>query len=209
MIRPPGFAGAAFGTAEDGDGRLDAVIRRRIAEELGIPDDWAYAKQVHGNVVLEVETAGHQGEGDALFTRLAGLPLTISTADCVPIVIEGRDVASVVHAGWRGLAAGVVTGAVQRLGDEGRHPERAAIGPAIGPCCYEVGEEVAEQLSGHVTKTTWGTLSVDLPRAAAEQLGDVTIWSSGRCTHTSDDLHSYRRDRDPARQIALAWLPAG
>src|SRR3990170_3553341 len=98
MIRPPGFRGAAFGTAEHGDGRLDAEARSRVSRRLGIPDDWAFVTQVHGAKVVEALGAGRLWEADAMFTTRPGLPLAVATADCVPVVLEGAGVVALVHA---------------------------------------------------------------------------------------------------------------
>ena len=84
--------------------------------------------------------------------------------------------------------------------------QRAAIGPAIGPCCYEVGPEVAAEFAGFTAITTWGTTSVDLIRVITAQLGGHQVWLSGMCTHHDERFHSYRRDGTDARQVAVGWL---
>jgi YfiH family protein len=208
MIRPPGFDGAAFGTARDGNGRDDATARRTISAGLGISTEWAFLSQVHGDRVVEAAAPGLLGEADGAFTTVAGLPLTVATADCVPLILEGAGVAAVVHAGWRGAAAGVLRRTRDAIAAAGHSLTRAAIGPAIGPCCYEVGDEVAALFPGFTTHTTWGTRSVDLPGYLAAQLADLTVWRSNVCTFTAGTLHSWRRDQTPHRQVAVAWLPS-
>lgn len=207
MIRPDGFRGAAFGTGVEGDLRNDRSERRRIAEQLGIPDDWAYPSQVHGATVKLVHESGPQGEADALYVDLPGVPIAVATADCVPVIIEADEAVAVVHAGWRGTVAGVVPETLAALEWSGHTPRRAAIGPAIGPCCYEVGAEVARRFGDHVATTTWGTTSVDIPGYLTEQLGGLDVWRSDLCTYTSDALHSHRRDGTRQRQVAVAWVP--
>lgn len=207
MIRPPGFAGAAFGTAALGDLRSDADGRRRAATDLGISEDWAFVHQVHGAAVIEARDGGRLGDADAVIVRRAGLPIAVATADCVPIVIESTGAAAVVHAGWRGALAGVVPAALAALRAVGCEPRRAAIGPAIGPCCYEVGDEVAEKFPGFVAETTWGTRSIDIPAYIAQQLAGLELWNSMECTYTSERLYSWRRDATEQRQVAVAWLP--
>ncbi len=206
MIRPPGFRGAAFGGAAEGDGRADPVARRSIAAALGIPDQWAYSRQVHGTTVLHARRPGDQGAGDVLVTDVPGLPVAVATADCLPVVIEAEDAAAVVHAGWKGVAGGAVASAVAALDEAGSPPVRAAIGPAIGPCCFEVGPDVLGLLDGFASTTSWGTSSVDLAGAAAAQL-PVPAWRAGACTRCGDGYHSWRRDRTRARQVTVAWLP--
>ena len=180
-----------------------------MATQCGIPPDWAFVNQVHGHTVLEAERPGPQGEGDAIFTTEPGLALAVATADCVPVVIEGPDVAAVVHAGWRGAAAEVAAKTLARLREEGLHPERAAIGPSIGPCCYEVGDEVAARFSAFVSKTSWDSTSVNLRSVLRAQLNGLNVWTSKQCTYTDPSLHSYRQSRTVDRQVSVAWLPAG
>jgi YfiH family protein len=183
------------------------VARRSISDGLDIPDGWAWLDQVHGAEVLTAAAPGLIGAADALVTTTAGLPVMVATADCVPIILEATGAVAVVHAGWRGVVAGVVTAAVSALAECGHSPERAAIGPAIGPCCYEVGNDVADQLPGFRSTTRAGTMSVDLPSAVAAQLDGLEVWQSGRCTHHESDFHSYRRNGTAQRQVAVGWIP--
>ena len=116
--------------------------------------------------------------------------------------------AAVVHAGWRGAVDGVITLTLARMRDLGFEPLRAAIGPAIGPCCYEVGADVASLFGEHVDQTGWGTSSVDIPGYLEAQLRGLEVWKSTECTFTSPRLHSWRRDKTKERQVAVAWLPS-
>lgn len=207
MIRPDGFRGAAFGTAVEGDARRDAAARLRLAADLDIPAEWAVVGQVHGAGVVEAEAPGDLGRADAIFTRRPGLPIAVGVADCVPIVVEADRAAAVIHAGWKGIVAGVVEAAIAVMEQAGTPPRRAAIGPAIGPCCYEVGDDVADLFDGHRSHTTWGTTSVDLGGAVADRLRGLELWRSPACTYTDAELWSYRRDATTHRQVAVAWLP--
>lgn len=207
MIRPGGFRGAAFGTAEDGNGRDDLESRHRMSAELGVSKAWAWVKQVHGTTVAEVDRPGPGGEADAIVTSSAGLPITIATADCVPVVLEGPEVAAVVHAGWRGAAGGILEVMLGYLEARGTPAERAAIGPSIGPCCYEVGPEVADLFPEHTTQTVTGELSIDLGAAVEAKLAHLAVWRSGQCTFDSSGLYSFRRDKTAQRQVAVAWVP--
>lgn len=207
MILPPGFTGVAFGTAAEGDARTDDRARRRFATH-GAPPEWAFVSQVHGATVAYAERPGHLGDGDAIYTDRPGLAITVATADCVPLVLQGEGFVAIVHAGWRGLVAGVVPATLATLARRGHVPQRAAVGPAIGSCCYEVGDDVLSHLDGHRGTTRWGTPSVDLVEAVVAPLGDLPTWVSGRCTMTDPELHSYRRDRTKLRQVAVAWLPS-
>ncbi len=148
------------------------------------------------------------GEGDALMTSTPGLPLVVGTADCVPVIVEGRAVVAVIHAGWRGLAAGVIGATLDHMARSGAEPERAAVGPAIGPCCYEVGEEVLAALEGYAVTTRSGAPGVNLSSAAVAQLGSLAVWRDEHCTSCGAGFHSYRRTGTPSRQVAVGWLPS-
>jgi len=207
MIQPAGFRGAFFGNAADGNGRDDSLARDRISETLGISNAWASVHQVHGAVVIGVTRSGLAGDGDGLITEHPELPLVIATADCMPIIVEGDTSVAVMHAGWRGVAAGIIPAGLAAMVDLGDTPRRAAIGPSIGPCCYEVGDDVVSEIGGYGSTTTHGTPSVDLWSAAEAQLGAVPVWRSDRCTGTDHGYWSYRRDTTKNRQVAVAWVP--
>ncbi len=176
-----------------------------MAGQLGIADEWAWMNQVHGRSVQEVTTSGVAGEADALVTGRPGLPLAVRTADCVPVVMHSDAAVAVVHAGWRGLAAGVVAEAMAALAAHGDAPRRAAIGPSIGPCCYEIGTEVIEALGGRAATTAWGTASVDLWSEAERQLPEVEVWRADLCTHCEEQFHSYRANGTRLRQTSVGW----
>jgi len=85
---------------------------------------------------------------------------------------------------------------------------RAAVGPGIGPCCFEVGPDVARRFDGHMGRTSWGTPSVDIVAAIEPELSGLDVWRAGVCTMCGEGFHSFRRDGTPGRQVALAWLSA-
>jgi len=174
-------------------------------------------RQVHGAAVTWV--GGPDGasraivagrEADALATAEAGLPLAIQVADCVPILLWDPRAPAVaaVHAGWRGTAAGVVGAAIETMVQRaGTNPEnlRAALGPAIGGCCYVVGPEVVEALAAvaptevFVEPVAGGRPRVDLRRANRAALvyagvPEDAVELVGGCTCCDPDLYSYRRD---------------
>jgi len=209
MILPEGTPGVAFGTAADGDPRSDPERRRDISSRLGIEPEWAWVRQVHGSTVLHAVEPGVGAEADAVITTDPRLPVGVSVADCLPVAILARGAAAIVHAGWRGAADGVVDRTLQVLRSGGHEPHRMVIGPGIGPCCFEVGPEVAERFPGNTSTTTWDTGSVDLPAAVAARAGPgIEVVTTGRCTHHDDGFHSYRRTGTSERQFGVAWLPA-
>lgn len=204
MIRPPGFTGAVFGDAATGDPRSDREARRTFDDVIG-DKKLTWANQVHGCTVVVPEGPGLAGDADALLTDDPGVALLVATADCVPVVIEGVRSVAVVHAGWRGMVEGVVAAGTAAMRAAGDRPIRAAIGPSIGPCCYEVGPEVLDALAPHQARTTWGTSSVDLWAAATSQLEGIEVWRSDVCTFTDDAYWSHRRNRTPHRQVSVTW----
>lgn len=198
--------GRAFTDPADGDMRDDPEARRAVSDRLGISADWATVTQVHRGEALRVDRPGTAGEADALVTTRPGLPLAVFTADCLGVVLSGPSSVGVAHAGWRGLAAGVLQAAVGLMAEVDGPPRSAALGPAIGPCCFEVGEEVAELFPDHVGTTSWGTTSVDLAGAAASVLEGIDLSRDGRCTACGGGF-SHRKNQTAARLAALGWLP--
>jgi len=155
-------------------------------------------KQVHGaRAVPAAESAGQ--EADALVARPGpACAVGVRVADCVPVLVASTDTGAVaaIHAGWRGVVAGVVPAGVELLG---RGALLAAIGPCIGACCFEVGADVAERI-GFVTRRAGDKAYVDLRAAVRAQLrvlglADDAIDDVPGCTkHEPDRFHSFRRD---------------
>ena len=206
MIRSGSIPGLAFGHESDGDGRSDVAARNRISDALGISRAWVTVRQVHGGDVTTVTTPGDHGEADGLVTATRDLPITVATADCLPIALAGARSIGVVHAGWRGLAAGVIESGVAAIAALGDEVDRAVIGPHIRSCCYEVGDEVIEAVGGFAAATRAGTQSVDLADAALSRLGGVTTEVVDICTMDDGAFASYRETATPHRQVTVAWL---
>jgi len=172
----------------------------------------AWARQIHSARVLAAR-AGGCGEGDALVAAERGLALSVITADCVPVVLAGPGGAAAVHAGWRGLAAGVIGATLAELGDGNLSGWTAWIGPAIGPCCYEVSEDVAAEVAAASTAACvvpgkGERPHLDLQAAARRQLergGVGEVVTVARCTRCHEDLWSYRRDGRGGRNHAFIW----
>jgi YfiH family protein len=207
MITPPDRVGVAFSDGNDGDLRRSVPGRERAAELLGIRRDWARVDQVHGGDVLRVDSSGNHGPADALWATQPGLPLAVFTADCFGVVLHADGAVGIAHAGWRGARAGIVARLRAEMIEEGFPPTRAEVGPGIGPCCFEVGAEVAVEFPKHVATTSWGTRSVDLPGAIGDQLEGLDVWRSGACTLHEDGWFSHRSNGTPDRLAALGWVP--
>jgi YfiH family protein len=196
--------------------------RRRICEGLGIPS-YALVEQVHGAKIIRVGAkragAGFEpgsppvGRADGMATASERLPLAIQTADCMPLVLASSEepLLAIVHAGWRGFAAGIVEAGANLFEDP--KSVRAAIGPTIGPDHYEVGEDVALAVSAGssasaVTETRDGKLFLDLPGTAKRVLraaGVTKVEDTGLCTACEPErFFSHRRDGVTGRQVAVA-----
>lgn len=177
------------------------------------PPDLAHLVQIHSDRVVEAAEPGIAGEGDALVSSRADLALAVATADCVPVLLAAPGWLAAVHAGWRGLVAGVIPRTLERA-DEPTEIE-AWIGPAIGRCCYEVSTQVAQRVAEASTDEILAPGAgarphIDLRLAATHQLterGVESVHQIDLCTHChGDELWSYRRDGSGAgRNWALIW----
>jgi YfiH family protein len=168
-------------------------------------------RQVHGGRVVVADRPGHHGDADAIVTTTPGLVLSVRVADCAPIALlaEADGVVGVVHAGWRGIVAGVIPAAVDAMRELGARDIRAVLGPCIHAECYEFGADelgrIASQLGETVRGTTaWGTPALDVPAAVRSMIPGVVDESV--CTACSPDHWSFRKDGDEQRQAVLAWL---
>ncbi len=178
----------------DEPSRVKENRRRACAAVGGDPAQLAMNRQEHTTLVHRAR-AGARGEpGDGLWTDEPGVPMLKLTADCVPIAIARSDdrapALAVLHAGWRGLAEGIVAAGVAALGGGGL---AAALGPAIGPCCYEVGPEVSERFDADLTRggslDLWSASERALVAAGVDQVERVDV-----CTRCNPGLFfSHRR----------------
>jgi YfiH family protein len=192
---------ASLNLAGSGDDPRRVAENRRLAcEALSLDAELLAAnRQVHSATVLRAggRDAARGGTADGLWTDERGVPLLALTADCVPIAIVrtgGRPAVAALHAGWRGLAAGIVEAGVAALGGGAK---AAAIGPSIGPCCYTVGPEVSERYDPDLTVDG----KLDLWRAAERRLAAAGVARVDRfaiCTHCHPELFfSHRRTGQP------------
>lgn len=206
---------------EDAD---EAVVenRQRLAAALGFPPEQVvFARQVHGTRLIDhpaqtrgslvrsgrTKEPGDVVEADGHVVRKPGLAPLVFVADCLPVALAGPRGVAMVHAGWRGLAGGIVA-----AGAEAVEATSAAIGPGIGPCCYEVGEEVLGAFADLGDGVADGRM-LDLPEVARrrlEQAGVQRVESAGLCTGCERKLFfSHRRDDGrTGRQAGIAWLEA-
>jgi purine-nucleoside/S-methyl-5'-thioadenosine phosphorylase / adenosine deaminase len=184
------------GTGDDAD-KVEEN-RRRACAALDLPyERLAFNRQVHSPTVHRAHPAGRGEPGDGLWSDDPRLPMLAMSADCLPIAIartDGPRALAVLHAGWRGLAEGVVAAGVKALSVDSTQSLAAVVGPAIGPCCYEVGPEVSGLFDDDLTVDG----KLDLWSAAERALRDAGVARVDRidlCTRDHPDLFfSHRRD---------------
>jgi YfiH family protein len=214
-----GAAEIRFTTTADGDFAPpsscdddDLAKRRRIIAD----SPWTWLRQVHGVDAVVVTTPGeHQGAPvDAAIAAVPNAPVAVVTADCAPIVLVADDAVGVVHAGWRGLAAGVLGNAVDALRANGGRNITAALGPCIHAECYEfVGpdlDSVVARFGADVRGVTKaGTPALDMPAAVRAALGELNVelvHDEDACTACTLGYWSHRARADKQRQATVAWL---
>ena len=209
---------------------------RRVAALFGAgPDDCAVTKQVHGNIVRTVTPADRHPclstvpyEADGIVTATPGLPLFCFTADCVPVLLCDAEagVIGAVHCGWRSSASDILNNALQAMRALGAEPARisAAIGPAIGVCCFETDDDVPDAISAYLSGDTQGLFvrradgktMVDLRAANARRLVQLGVPAeqidiSDECTFCSHDKywsHRYTKGKRGGQAACIA-LPGG
>jgi YfiH family protein len=194
-----------------GSGQLTERRRRAVVD---LP--WTVLQQVHGPRVVVVESPGAESgeEADAAVAALPGAALAVLTADCAPVALaSGEGVIGVVHAGWRGLRAGVIEGTLQYMRRMGATRVEAVLGPCIHPCCYTFGEDDLVGLESKFGRSVRssdreGRLSLDLPagvRAALHAAGATLVGESALCTSCSEGLWSWRGSGTTRRQATVVW----
>jgi len=186
--------------------------RRRACAAVGADlDKLALNHQVHSNRVLRAEPGMRNEPADGLWTDEPGLPVLAMSADCLPVVLtrgNGSPAVAVLHVGWKGLLAGIVAAGAEALGSG---PLAAAIGPGIGPCCYEVGEEVAAPYRDRFGAAVLHGRNLDLWTSAELALraaGVENVHRVDRCTACEPEtFFSHRRDRGiTGRQGVIAYV---
>jgi YfiH family protein len=217
----PGNGRVLFTTRAEGNmssvggerSELAGEARERLREHIGV-ERLARGYQEHGTVVRRVtvmpapEQAGEQlPEADGQATTLAGVGAIVLAADCLPVALGCDGAVAMVHAGWRGLAAGVLEQGVRALRElTGGRPIVAIVGPGAGVCCYEVGPEV----HGAFGDAHRHGRNVDLHAIARERLlsaGVADVHDLGVCTICDERFFSHRReDTRAGRQAGVAWL---
>lgn len=200
------------------DPRAVQSNRQRLRERLALPDEPCWLRQVHGVRVMAVAAGQPSAEADAAWTQTPGRVCAVLTADCLPVLFcdrRGTRVAA-AHAGWRGLAAGVLEATLRAMAVA---PQELLVwlGPAIGPAAFEVGVEVrdafvgADAGAGEAFRAgpdgRWYADLYALARRRLAAAGVVEVYGGGLCTYSDPErFFSYRRDGATGRMANLIWL---
>lgn len=218
--RAGGVSAGRYASLNLGSGVGDdpgCVARNRAIVGACLPGEPKWLKQVHGIRIIEAEQAAPGTEADGAIVRDPGVVCAVLTADCVPVLLcdKAGSAVGIAHAGWRGLAAGIVEGVVQAMGASAREV-RAYLGPGIGPRAYEVGEEIRNVFvdrdpgaAAAFEPRHNGKYLADLYRLARRRLaaaGVVEVYGGGFCTAGEERFFSYRRDGITGRMASLVWL---
>ena len=203
-----------------GDDPARVLTNRALVRAL-VPSEPAWLSQVHGARVMDASTVHDAPEADASIAFRAGTVCVIQTADCLPVLfcdVEGKTVGA-AHAGWRGLASGVLANTLAAMRSAGAGEIIAWLGPAIGPQRFEVGQDVFSAFVGRDAEmatafapvaTQPGKYMADiyaLAKGVLRAAGVERVSGGGYCTVSqSDSFYSYRRDRVTGRMASLIWL---
>jgi YfiH family protein len=177
------------------------------------PRDIVTVHQIHSaRVISNCGLPQRSEDADALLENTPGIAIGIKTADCVPVLLADpvRRAVAAIHAGWRGTAAGIVLAAIRSMAAGfGTQPEdlHAAIGPSIGPCCYQVGPEVASHFGVVATDRVHLNLRyINARQLEAAGVLPTNISTTSDCTRCQpDDYHSFRRDHEIAGRM-ISWI---
>jgi len=207
-VSEPPFDALNLGILSDDDPAAVTENRRRLATALGLqPEQIVFALQVHGTRLIDHSDPPDEERprADGHLVRDPGVAPMVLAADCLPVALHGPGGLALVHAGWRGLAAGILGSAAAAVA-----ATAAAIGPGIGRCCDEVGDEVLSAFADLGGGIAEGRM-LDLPEVARRRLaeaGVARVESAGLCTSCEPGLFfSHRRDHGrTGRQAGIAWL---
>ncbi len=185
--------------------------RARLESDLALPIQ--FMEQVHGNKVEKVDNQIISPPiADALVTARTGIALAVMVADCIPLLLSSADAVAAVHVGRKGLMNEVALAAIDQMRAYGSSDISANVGPSICGTCYEVSQEIYDEVCRKfplaASRTSDGGNALDLSRALIDQLENhgITVIDQGRCTVENKDLFSYRRDGVSGRQVGVVWL---
>jgi hypothetical protein len=196
----------------------DSVADNRRWLQQYLPSEPVWLQQVHGTAVARADEAGAGAVADGACTRRPGVVCAVLTADCLPVLLcsEAGTAVGIAHAGWRGLAAGIVEATVEAM-QEAPGRLMAYLGPGIGPAAFEVGDEVhrafceaSPAAAAAFVRNGEGKWLADLYSLARQRLaacGVASISGGGWCTHgESERFYSFRREGNTGRMASLIWI---
>ena len=217
-VSPPPYDGLNLATHVGDDPACVSENRRRLTHTASLPAEPLWLTQVHGCAVADAARDRVECEADAAFSDRPGRVCAVLTADCLPVLIANRAGTAVaaVHAGWRGLAGGVVEAALMRF-EDAPADLRVWLGPAIGPGAFEVGADVVEAFVATDPDAAacfrphgpdhWMADIYALARRRLEARGIGFCGGGAYCTFTdATDFYSYRRDGATGRMASLIWI---
>ena len=196
--------------AHVGDSPETVAFNRQLLAKMTGPTQ--FMNQVHGDEVVEVKSIIEDPTCDALITTVPGIALAVMVADCIPLLLSSATVVGAVHVGRRGLMNSVAVKTIESMRKLGAASIHAQLGPSICGRCYEVPQNLADEvISKHPAAsslTNQLTPALDLPRALIAQLvaNDVSYEASAICTLENDEYFSYRRHNITGRNAGVVWL---
>lgn len=202
-----------------------ALNRLKLSLAYNFQHEPAWLDQTHSTKVMEIndiamiEENGLGLDADGAWTKLKEVPCVVLSADCLPLLLcdEQGSLVAAVHCGWRGILNGIIENAVKSIKPHAQGKILAWLGPAIGPECFEVGEEVREQFIDHDRQATiafkpkqagkWLGNMYQLAKNRLQQSDVSAIYGGDFCTYTDNErFYSFRRDRNTGRMATLIWL---
>ncbi|OIN10351.1 peptidoglycan editing factor PgeF [Oceanisphaera psychrotolerans] len=220
-VSPAPFHSLNLGTHVGDKPQWVQANRERLGACLNLPNEPVWLEQVHGTRILTLPDDTGNLTADAVVTRTPGQVCVVMTADCLPVLFcdEAGTVVAAAHAGWRGLASGVLEATLRAMAVD---PARvlAWMGPAIGPAAFEVGREVRDTfiehsplaadafvVHGEANGEKWLANIYHLARIRLAAAGVQHLYGGGLCTYSDEQrFFSYRRDRETGRMATLVWL---
>ena len=205
--------------ASDGDFSLSVEDEQlNIRRSSLVSEPWTWLRQVHGTSIVEATFAGqHAGaEADGALTTAPNVPVAVLTADCAPLALISSSGLAVLHCGWRGVMAGIVERATEKLNHRGAHPVSAVLGPCIHPAAYEFSAEDLKPIINQFgiivqSETVSGRPALDLPALVAEACrrqgwGEVTPIEGQTVCTSGSSYFSHRTRADAGRQTMVGWI---
>lgn len=210
---------SSLNLADHVDDKLEHVTHNRqiISQSLNIQEP-VWLKQVHGIQVADAATALHHAEADAIFSNQKNQVCAVLTADCLPLLFCNQIASKVAaaHAGWRGLAEGVIEQTVEAL-QESPDDIMVWLGPAIGARCFEVGQDVYDTFVSQTTEAALAFTKTDaehyladiyqLARLRLKNLGIEKVYGGGLCTYSDEErFYSFRKNKITGRMASMIWI---